>query len=65
MGELEEERQIEELCDPNSFSKFVDFLEEVYEYFLSKQDVSGCDDDKIKGFISLRKLLNRYGEVFG
>ena len=65
MGELEDERQIEELHDPNSLAGFVDFLEEAYEYFLSKQALPKNDEEKINGLVSLRKLLNRYRQVFG
>jgi len=65
MGKLEEERQIEELHDPNSLAGFVDFLEETYVYFLSKQAMPENDEEKINGLVSLRKLLNRYGKVFG
>ena len=65
MGKLEDERQLEELHNPNSLDEFVYFLEEAYDYFLSEQAVPEKDEEKINGLVYLRKLMNRHKEVFG
>jgi len=59
LGQLEEERKETEYLDEESFRRFLEFMDEIYEFLLDDKKIPPLLEDKLKTKIMVRNILNR------
>ena len=59
LGHLEEERKKTEYLDEESFRRFLEFMDEIYEFLLDDKKIPPLLEDKLKTKIMVRNVLNR------